>query len=163
MNCPACGYKNIAGSDECESCQASLTDIQSLVPPKRGMERRVIEGTVADLSPRPAIQVDASESLGKAVEAMRSAKIGCVLVIEGGLLRGVVSEREVLHKAGEAAFSAPVSAIMRSNPTVLRDDDQVAEVFNRMAMSGHLHVPVRRADGSYGVVSARDLLRYLCQ
>lgn len=162
MKCPSCGLANIQGADECESCQEPLTDIPALAAPSKGMERRVIVGTVADLSPQPANVVSATRSLGEAIEAMRAAKVGCVLVTEEGRLKGVLSEREVLMK-GETALQAPVSEVMRANPTVLRDDDQVAEAFNRMAMSGHLHVPVQNRDGAYSVVSARDLLRYLCK
>ncbi len=160
MNCPACGAANIEGVDECESCQEPLTDIPALASPKRGMERRVLDGTVADLSPKSAIVVKAGQSLREAVEVMRAAKVGCALVIEEGHLSGVISEREILMKGGD--LSGPVSGAMRANPTVLREDDQVAEAFNRMAMSGHLHVPIQNR-GGYAVISARDLLRYLCK
>jgi CBS domain-containing protein len=32
-----------------------------------------------------------------------------------------------------------------------------------MTINGSHHLPVRRSDGALGVVSARDLLRYLCE
>lgn len=164
MKCPECGFVNVAGSDECESCSSPLTNAEALAP-KKGMERRIVEGAVSDLSPKPAITVRSSDSVASAIEAMRQAKVGCVLVVDGGELQGVLSERELLMRLTEDADLAKTSVkgVMRSRPTVLRVDDQVADVFHRMAMSGHRHVAVVFKDGSYGVVSARDLLRYLCK
>lgn len=165
MKCPSCGAQNIAGSDECESCQAPLTEIPALAAGQKGMEKRIIEGTVTDLSPKKALRVGPDDSLEKAIETMRAAKVGCVLVLSGAELVGVLSEREILFNVPETMDlgGTAVKAVMRSKPTVLREDDHVADVFNRMAMSGHRHVPVQLKDGSYAVVSARDLLRYLCK
>lgn len=165
MKCPACGFINLPGSDECGSCQSSLTEIPALVAPKKGMERRILEGTVADLSPQRAKSVPPQDSLMMAVEVMRRDKVGCVLVIDGGKLQGVLSERELLLKTSEATDLARtmVREVMRSNPTCLREDDRVADAFHRMALSGHRHVAVQMSAGGYGVISARDLLRYLCR
>lgn len=164
MKCPNCGFVNMEGADECETCQSSLTDIPALTG-KKGMEKKILEGTVSDLAPKPAISVSAADSLRKAVEAMRTNRVGCVFVIDSGRLAGILSERELILKVSESSDldKTRVKEIMRSNPTVLREDDHVADVFHRMALSNHRHVPVQMRSGSYGVVSARDLLRYLCK
>jgi CBS domain-containing protein len=163
MRCPECSFINMAGSDECESCKTPLTHIEALQP-KRGMERRILDGLVSNLSPKPALQVSPGESLAGAVEAMRKARIGSVLVIEKGELLGIFSERELLLRGGSGDLnSVSIWKLMRSRPTCLKEEDQVADAFHRMALSGHRHLPVRMKDGSYAVVSARDLLRYLCK
>ncbi|MBI5630973.1 MAG: CBS domain-containing protein [Elusimicrobia bacterium] len=164
MKCPECGFVNIAGADECDSCQAPLVHLEQFSP-KQGMERRILQGTVASLAPQAAAKVGPEESLSRAIEAMREAKVGCLLVVDGRKLEGIISERELLFRVpAHADFSKmAVRDAMRPKPTCLQEEDQVADVFNRMAMSGHRHMPVRFKDGSYGVVSARDLLRYLCK
>lgn len=163
IKCPSCGHMNVAGADECESCLESLTDIPALVH-KKGMERRILEGTVADLKPKTAVSIRPGESALAAVEAMRRDKVGCVFVVDGQELVGILSERELLLRASDKNLKATaVRDVMRTHPTCLLEDDQVAEAFHRMAMSGHRHVPIRLKRGSYGVVSARDLLRYLCK
>ncbi len=163
MKCPVCGFNNIAGAEECDSCQSPLSN--EYMVPKKGMERRILEGTIAELSPRKALTIAPGEPLAKAVELMRGAKVGSVLVVEGQELVGVLSERELLLRTAESTSweRTPVKEIMRARPTLLREDDQVAEAFHRMALSNHRHVPVRLKNGDLGVVSARDLLRYLCQ
>ena len=164
MKCPSCGFDNIDGADECGSCSEPLTDIPGLSG-KKGMEKRIIEGLVSDLSPKRAITVSAVDPLEKAVEIMRQEKVGCVLALDGGRLAGVLSERELVLRTADSTDlkTTPVREIMRVNPTCLKEGDQVADVFHRMALSNHRHVPVQMKDGSFGVVSARDLLRYLCK
>ena len=164
MKCPDCGLENIPGADDCAGCSASLVNAGSLTP-KRGMEKKILEGTLSDLSPKKASLVSPEDPLLKAVTAMRAAKVGCVLAVENGRCVGILSERQLILNTPETQDLAqtPVKAVMYPNPNCLREDDEVAVVFNRMAFSGHLHAPVLFKDGSYGVVSARDLLRYLCK
>lgn len=160
--CPVCGYANIEGGDECDSCQAPLTAVPAARP---GMERRILEGSVKELGPRPALTASPSDTLATAVKTMREGRMGCVLVLERGHLRGVLSERELLFRTDpQTDFSSTcVADIMRPEDAWLREDDPVADAFHRMAVSGNRHVPVRLPDKSFAVVSARDLLRYLCR
>lgn len=164
MKCPDCGSENIPGADDCSACSASLTHAGAMTP-KRGMEKRILEGSVADLSPKQAVQVLPSEPLLQAVGAMRKAKIGCVLAVENGSCLGLLSERELIQKVPETADLAKtlVSEIMRRDSPPLKADDPIADVFHHMAVSGYLHVPIALNDGGFGIVSARDLLHYLCK
>lgn len=164
MKCPDCSLDNIAGSDECSGCGSPLVHTGALAP-KRGMERRILEGTAKDLSPKTAKAVSPRDSLLKAVEMMRAANVGCVLVFEHDNFRGILSERDLILKVPETQDLAQsqVASVMRERPTCLRENDEIAVVFNLMAMSGNWHAPVQMNNGSYGVVSARDLLRYLCK
>lgn len=164
MKCPDCSQENIAGADECAACGSSLSRAGELSP-KRGMEKKILEGVLADLSPKKAAPVRPSDTLLTAVSAMRAANTGCVLAVENGQCVGILSERELVLKVAETQdlSRTTVKAVMRASPTCLRADDGVAVAFHHMAMSGYLHFPMRLADGSLGVVSARDLLRYLCK
>ncbi len=164
MKCPDCGHGNIAGADDCSACGVSLWDADKLKP-ARGMERKILEGTIADLSPRRAEEVSRGDSIQKAVEAMRRANIGCVLVTDKGTLEGVLSEYSLLLRVPDHAnlAAATVGGAMRPAELSLREDDPVAEAFHQMAITRVRHLAVRLKAGGLGVVSARDLLRYLCR
>ncbi|MDE2237194.1 MAG: CBS domain-containing protein, partial [Elusimicrobia bacterium] len=128
----------------------------------RGIERRILEGSVRALRPKPALTIGPVAPVSEAVERMRTAKVGCLLVIEDGKLVGVLSERELLHNSIDPlALAGSVGALMRADATCLREEDSVADAFHAMAVTGHRHLPVARA-GGYSVVSVRDLLHYLC-
>jgi CBS domain-containing protein len=162
MKCPACGAANIEGSDECDSCAAPLVNA---APPKKGLEKKILEGSVADLAPRQALTISAGQSASEALETMRRHKVGCLLVVEGGKLAGIVSESTLLKKlADPMAFGKTAAGdVMRSDGVVMRDDDSVADAFHQFAVSGHRHLAVRLSDGRMAVLSSRDLLSYLCK
>lgn len=160
MKCPDCGKENIEGSETCDFCHAPLVRETSV----RGMARRILEGTLSSLSPRPALWSAPGDSLDSAVEKMRARNAGCVLVLDQGKLVGVLSEWELLMRAPEGSLAGrAVKDLMRPDKTYLSESAEVAFAFNQFALSGYRHLPVRMKDGSYGVVSARDLLHYLCR
>jgi len=159
VRCPSCGFKNLAGVDECDACKAPLT----APPPAKGLERKILEGTVAALKPHKALTIASSDSVAHALEIMQHAKVGCLLVVDGGKLAGVISEREMLMRSPDPLkLGGTVSSLMRSDGTCLSEDDSVADAFHSMAVTGHRHLPIRLSKGGFAVVSARDLLRYLC-
>lgn len=163
MKCPDCGKENLSGSEECESCHTSLSQAAALSP-RTGMEKRILDGKIDSLKPKSALHVGPAQAVSEALERMRREKAGCLLVIDGNRLVGELSEWEILMASGDADLARLKAAdLMRPAPTPLRDSDEVAYAFNQFALSGRHHMPVHLKDGSFGVVSARDLLRYLCQ
>ncbi len=163
MKCPDCRQDNIDGSDECGCCGASLVHVAQ--QPKRGLERRIIEGVLSALAPRRAIAVLPSDPLRKAVDTMVGAKVGCVLVIEAGHCVGILSERELIQRVSETTDldKLAVKDLMWPAPTLLSESDEVGLALHHMVLSGHLHVALKLKDGDLGIFSARDLLKYLCK
>lgn len=160
MKCPDCGKENLEGADDCQYCSSPRAPRDAA----RGMEKRILEGTASLLSPRPAVWASPSDTLEGAVKKMREEKVGCVLVLVAGRLVGVLSEWELLLRASDGPLGGrTVEQVMRPESTCLSETDGVAFAFNQLASSGYRHMPVRMKDGSYGVISARDLLSYLCQ
>lgn len=163
MKCPDCCQDNIDGSDECGCCGASLVHVAK--QPKRGLERRIIEGVLSALSPRRAVKVLPSDPMRKALDTMVGAKVGCVLAVEAGRCVGILSERELMLRVSETADldKLKVKDLMRPAPTLLSESDEVGLALHHMALSGHLHVALRLKDGDLGIFSARDLLEFLCK
>jgi CBS domain-containing protein len=159
MRCPSCGFVNLAGADECDGCRAPLTAQASA----KGLEKKILEGTLSRLKPHKALTIAPGDSARHAVELMQDAKVGCLLVLDGGRLSGVISERELLQRSlNPLSLSGSVSSLMRVDGTALSEQDSVADAFHSMAVSGHRHLAVKLSGGGYAVISARDLLAYLC-
>lgn len=162
--CPDCGAANLPGAEECESCSTPLSD---LATPQgtEGLAKRILSGTLKDLAPRPAVTVGPEATVEEAVELMRKHKFGCVLVLDGGRLAGVMTERDILY--GIAGLRDPrhvrVGQVMHTDPVCLEAFHPVSYAFHHMAVGGYRHVPVLLEGGKLGIVSSRDLLRYLAQ
>lgn len=162
MNCPDCGHANLAGTETCVHCDAPLSQLAH-PQPKQGMQRRILEGRVANLGSHDAASIADVATLEEAIRFMRTRRVGCVLAVKNGLLSGILTERDVLLKSGTDPAKLRVAEVMRRDPECLQDDEPLAYAFHKMTLTGMHHMPVRRIDGSLGVVSARDLLRYLCE
>ena len=164
MKCPDCGHVNLDGEEDCASCHAPLSALAT-PQPKQGMQRRILEGKVRDLGFHEAANLTEDTDLEKAVRVMREKRVGCVLVTRGGALAGILTERDLLLKSDPATAPSQrkVKDVMRADTECLQDDEPLAYAFHKMTINGSHHLPVRRSDGVLGVVSARDLLRYLCE
>jgi CBS domain-containing protein len=97
---------------------------------------------------------------------MKVAGLGCVLVIEDGKLVGIFTERDLLNKltgASATSHQTAVSELMSLNPEILSETDSVAIAVNKMSMGRYRHIPVRKADGSYSVISIKHVLKYIAK
>lgn len=163
MRCPDCSHTNIAGAETCEACHAPLTESR----PRKGLSEKILSGTLQDLKPRKAVSIRQDSPVTDAVRLMRKSDTGCVLVDSGSgsPLQGILTERDLLLKVAGLKDPAllKVREVMHREPLCLRHDEPVSHAFHHMSVGGYRHLPVRLADDSLGVVSARDLLSYLTE
>jgi len=133
----------------------------------QGLARSVMENDLAQVKQEEILTAHPDEPVLDVIERMKQANRGCVLVLDGDNLAGIFTKREVLRKvAGERvqeAAKVPVSELMTPKPETLRETDSVATAFNRMALGRYTHVPVEKTDGTYTVIAADDLLKYIAQ
>jgi len=126
------------------------------------IDRQTLRQPIGVLHPRLPLTLEVDRPLREAVELMREHRVGCVLVVEGGRLVGIVTERDLLLKLDTADLTKPVANLMTADPDVLSADDPIAYALNRMADGGYRHVPLVDAEGRpTGIVSVRDVVQYL--
>lgn len=159
MRCPACGEKTFPGDDLCEACGFDLPG----APLESGQDaliRRLHEEPLSTL-PDPAVAtVGPDEPVRAAVEAMRSRKAGCVAVLEGDQVVGILTERDLLLKfPGKAPEidRTRVRDVMTRDPVVLQADDSLAMALHKMSVGGYRHIPVMHEGRLLGIASVRDL------
>ena len=115
--------------------------------------------SVEALMKRELVGVDPGVSVAEAARRMREARVGAVLLLEGGSLTGIFSERDLATrvvaegrnpdatKVGEVAtrpvVTVPAGASLRLCAETLRD-------------KGVRHLPVVSGGKAVGILSARD-------
>lgn len=163
MKCPDCGAENLPGDEECGACRAPLASLA--LPQAKGANKKILEGTIAQLKPQLAISIPHTLTVAETIKLMRERKMGCVLVNNGGKLAGIFTERDVLMKIAGLKDPAKVKIadVMKGDPQCLTDEDSISFAFHNMAVNNYRHIPIKRKDGSLGIISSRDLLRFLCQ
>lgn len=161
MKCPSCGFDNIQGTDRCDSCMEPLLDLD--VPqPKEGLQAHIMLDSVRDLAVFRPASVSSNDTAEHAIQVMRERRAGCVLVIDAGLV-GILSEVDLLFRmpADTDPAAIKVSQLMTPNPETIDADASMAAALHLMSIGGYRHVPVIAEDHSIGILSIKDLLRYL--
>ncbi len=161
MICPACGFDNIQGTGECDNCGADLRTADVPQPDTR-FEAQLVVTPLADIHPHRPVVIGSAASAREAVEQMRQAGVGCLLVVDEGQLRGILSERDLVLKLTDGPLEGvTVAELMTPDPVVLRLGDSMAVAINKMAVGGFRHIPLVEGGRPTGIVSARDLFRYI--
>jgi len=79
---------------------------------------------------------------------------------------GIFSERDVLlriaHRFNQVA-TRPIAEFMTTDPVTLEADAPIAFALNKMSSGDYRHVPVTRGGHVVGVLSLRDVLRFLSE
>ena len=117
--------------------------------------------SVADIMSHPVVTVAAGDKMAEAASTMRERRVGSVVVVDGSVPVGILTERDLVRftAAGADAGTAVVAEWMTESPdTVARDVDVIA-AFASLAEHGYRHIPVVDGEELVGIVSMRDLMR----
>jgi CBS domain-containing protein len=119
--------------------------------------RRVL--TVRDLMTTQVVTASPDEPVATAAAAMIRQKVGSALIMQGRLLSGILTERDVLRAAasGNDLTTSPVSAWMTKDPEQASPDTPAEDAVQLMLLHGFRHLPVTEEREVRGVVSLRDL------
>jgi CBS domain-containing protein len=159
--CAACGFENLQGVDNCENCGADLRTVD-IPQPGEALESRLVREHLDAVDAAPPIVVQRDTQVKDAIALMQAADNGCVVVIDGGTLVGVFTERDALMKVcGRPLDGVHVGDVMTGDPVVLRPDDSVAVAIHKMAVGGFRHIPLMADGQAVAVATARDLLRHI--
>jgi len=117
--------------------------------------------TVGDVMSRPVVTASSGETVAKAAERMRERHVGSVVVVDGDLPVGILTERDLvrLSARGADASSDRVGDWMTPDPDSVPSDADVAAAFASLAERGYRHIPVVDDKQLVGLVSMRDLMR----
>ena len=165
MRCPACGYENLAGADECAGCRGDLRQ-EDLPEPADSLAHALTVDPVQKLIPREPLTLAEDTPIREAVAKLVETGRNCVLVTRQGSLCGILTERDILMKIAdryEDLADEPVSAFMSRDPESLTVDCPAVYGLNRMTVGNYRHIPIVENDVPVGVISIRDILALLVE
>ena len=121
--------------------------------------------TVAQLlkcKPPGVVSISPDATVLDAVRLLAEKGVGSLLVMEGVLLRGIISERDYARKLilmGKSSATTLVSEVMTKEVFFVTPAHTDVECMVLMNKKGIRHLPVMDNDQVVGVLSIRDLLK----
>ncbi|HEY0450443.1 cyclic nucleotide-binding/CBS domain-containing protein [Actinophytocola sp.] len=115
---------------------------------------------VGDLVGAEIVSVEPADSLRTAAEVMVHAGVGSAVVLTGGVLSGILTERDLLKAVAEASDldHTPAAALMTREVVTVEPDWEIYEAAAEMAAHRIRHLVVTEDGRVTGVVSVRDVL-----
>ena len=101
--------------------------------------------------------------LSQAVDELGSRKIGALLVVDGGEVTGILSERDLIYRLreyGSQILDWPVSRAMSSPVMHVTPGAEVLHAMALMTQQRIRHLPVIENGELKGIVSIGDLVKY---
>jgi CBS domain-containing protein len=106
--------------------------------------------------------IEPGASVIDAIRSMANNHVGALLVMDGAVLLGIVSERDYARKVilrGKSSGTTAVREIMTTPVISLPPESDVDTAMRKMTEQRIRHLPVVRNDVVVGVVSIGDLVK----
>ena len=108
------------------------------------------------------LSVTPQATIAEVIETLAQRRIGAVLVVEAGQLRGILSERDIvrcLASKGAAALALAASDLMTREVTTATPKTTVDQAMAIMTEGRFRHVPVVEDERLIGLVSIGDVVK----
>jgi len=119
--------------------------------------------SILDTKGHDILSVEPDAKLSVAVKLLSERRIGAVLVMSGGRIEGILSERDIVRVIGErgaAVLDEPVSAVMTRKVVCCRPIDTVAAIMEKMTAGKFRHLPVLEGGELVGLISIGDVVKW---
>lgn len=105
--------------------------------------------------------IESHSSMLDALRLMAKTDVGAVMVVDGGNLIGVVSERDFARKVALNGLTsdAPVRDVMIADVVAVTPEHSVEQCMALMMQKHFRHLPVLDAGSLIGVISVRDVVK----
>ncbi|MEQ7128541.1 CBS domain-containing protein [Actinopolymorpha sp. B11F2] len=107
-----------------------------------------------------ALMCNATDPLSAVAREMTSKHVGALAVLDGNIIIGIVSERDIVRAAAEGVDTAHARAgtFASTDVQTARFAEDTTDVARRMLDAGIRHLPVVQDHTVVGMIAMRDLL-----
>ncbi|KAB2946023.1 MAG: inosine-5'-monophosphate dehydrogenase [Candidatus Methanoperedens nitroreducens] len=118
---------------------------------------------VSERMTKNPITVNPSATAKDVAEKMEKENVGTVLVTDGGRLKGIVIDRQIITKviaAGKDPAKVRVSEFMTESPVTANFDMEIEEASRIIGEKGFRRIPVVENGKPVGIISVADIVEH---
>jgi CBS domain-containing protein len=111
---------------------------------------------------REVITIGPERTIAEAVAVLAARRIGAIVVVDAGRIRGIISERDIvraLSRSGPEALSGRISEIMTRDVVTCLERETINDVMGRMTRGRFRHLPVVENGELVGMISIGDVVK----
>ena len=119
--------------------------------------------SIGDLLSKGLVAVSPTATVAEAATVMGEKRVSSTLVMDGDDMLGIFTERDIVRALGQHFDAAghPVSEWMTADPTTVPIDMPIQDALQVMLDGGYRHLPIKDGSKVAGIVSMRDISRWL--
>ena len=109
------------------------------------------------------VTVNITATAAEAAKKMQSEKVGTVLVLDGWVLKGLVTDRQIATRvvaSGKDPAKVGVSEFMTKNPVTVSPEMDIHEAVRVMGAQGYRRIPVLEGEKLVGIISTADIAEH---
>jgi CBS domain-containing protein len=109
------------------------------------------------------VTVNITATAAEAAKKMQSEKVGTVLVLDGWLLKGLVTDRQIATRvvaSGKDPAKVGVSEFMTKNPVTVSPEMDIHEAVRIIGSHGYRRIPVLEGGKPVGIISVADIAEH---
>ena len=118
---------------------------------------------VKDIMTKDVVSISVDRSVFEVAELMCSSQLGCLVVVEGEVPVGIVTERDIVRRvvAKKLPLDTKVSEVMSKSLITVDPDASLKEAARLMSSNMIRRLPVSRDNKLVGIIVAADFVRNL--
>jgi CBS domain-containing protein len=119
--------------------------------------------TVKNLMTKRVITIDVHRTVFDAAELMSNKGVGCLVIMEGEMPRGIVTERDFVRRvvAKKRPLNIKISEIMSKPLITISSDASLKEAARTMTNNRIRRLPVLEGNRLFGIIVTSDFVRQL--
>ena len=119
--------------------------------------------SVKDIMTKDVISIGTKSSVFEAAELMSSNQLGCLVIMNGEVPIGIVTERDIVRRvvAKKLSGDTKISEIMSNSLVTIDLDASLKEAARVMSSNKIRRLPVLKENRLVGIVVASDFVRNL--
>jgi CBS domain-containing protein len=111
---------------------------------------------------RDVVTAAPNASLAAIAATLADRKIGAVVIVDEGAIRGIISERDIVRavaRHGGDGLAKPAREWMTEKVVTCKAEDTINEVMQKMTSGRFRHLPVLEDGKLAGIVSIGDVVK----